>query len=119
MSIILFGIANCDKVKAARRFLDERGQPYQFIDLRQQGIAPELLAHACTRLGTAKVLNKASTTFRQLSSEQQQQASSLEGALALMLAHPTLIKRPLLCAGDHLLCGFDAATYQHLLAELA
>ena len=119
MSITLFGIANCDKVKAARRFLDERGHPYQFVDLRQQGIDPQLLARACSQLGLGKVLNKSSTTFRQLSPEQQQQASSLEGALPLMLAHPTLIKRPLLSAGSHLLCGFDTTAYQHLLTELA
>ena len=119
MNITLFGIPNCDKVKAARRFLDERGQAYQFIDLRQQGIEPQLLARACSQLGLNKVLNKSSTTFRQLSAEQQQHASHAESALALLLAHPTLIKRPLLCAGDHLLCGFDAAAYHQLLAELA
>lgn len=119
MTITLYGIPNCDKVKAARRFLDSQQTPYAFVDLRQSAIDPALLALACQQLGVAAVLNKASTTYRQLPAAEQALAAANDSAIALMLAHPTLIKRPLLIAGQTIVTGFDPGRYQTLLAEMA
>ncbi|MBP7546993.1 MAG: Spx/MgsR family RNA polymerase-binding regulatory protein [Corallincola sp.] len=119
MTITLYGIANCDKVRAARRFLDERSARYQFVDLRQQPAPDALLQLALQRLGSKAVINKSSTTFRQLPADEQRQADDPAQQLALLQRHPTLIKRPLLVAGDTLMTGFDADHYQRLLAEIA
>ncbi|MBP7548327.1 MAG: Spx/MgsR family RNA polymerase-binding regulatory protein [Corallincola sp.] len=119
MTITLYGIANCDKVRAARRFLDQQQAPHLFIDLRQQPAPQELLQRALLQLGSKAVINKSSTTFRQLSADEQRQADDPAQQLALLQRYPTLIKRPLLVAGDTLMTGFDADHYQRLLAEMA
>lgn len=119
MTITLYGIANCDKVREARRFLDQQQTPHLFIDLRQQPAPQELLQRALLQLGSKAVINKSSTTFRQLSADEQRQADDPAQQLALLQRYPTLIKRPLLVAGDTLMTGFDADHYQRLLAEMA
>jgi len=103
----LYGIKNCDTVKKARNWLDQNNIAYRFHDFRTDGLAPELLEHFANHLGWNKLLNRSSTSWRQLSAEQQSNLTQ-EKAIQLMLTTPTLIKRPVLDTGDKLILGFTA-----------
>ena len=103
----LYGIKNCDTVKKARNWLDQNGIAYRFHDFRTDGLTPELLEHFIEHLDWNKLLNRSSTSWRQLSTEQQH-GLTLEKAMQLMLDTPTLIKRPILNTGDKLILGFSA-----------
>jgi len=107
----LYGIKNCDTVKKARNWLDQNGIAYRFHDFRSDGLSPELLQHFADHLDWNKLLNRSSTSWRQLSAEQQSDLTQ-EKAMQLMLTAPTLIKRPVLESGDKLMLGFKADTYQ-------
>ena len=107
----LYGIKTCDTVKKARQWLDQNGLAYQFHDFRIDGLTLQQLNDFALRLDWTVLLNKSSTSWRQLSIEQQSDLNK-EEALALMLATPTLIKRPILDTGLKLLVGFKADTYQ-------
>lgn len=103
----LYGIKNCDTVKKARKWLDEYGIAYRFHDFRTDGLTSDLLQHFVAHLDWNKLLNRSSTSWRQLSDEQKSELSQ-EKALQLMLEFPTLIKRPVLDTGDKLILGFTA-----------
>ncbi|MBX9882599.1 MAG: ArsC family reductase [Sphingomonas sp.] len=108
--ITIYGIKNCDTMKKARAWLDAAGKPYRFHDYRAEGIDPGLLAGWAAQVGWEKLLNKAGTTFRALPVADK---SGIDGAkaLKLMAANPTLIKRPVLVAGEALLVGFKPELY--------
>lgn len=110
MTITLYGIKNCDTVKKARAWLDGEGIAYRFHDFRADGLNADRLNGWAARLGWEKLLNKAGTTFRALPAEDKDGLDSRR-ALALMAANPTLIKRPVLEAGDALLIGFKDELY--------
>ena len=103
----LYGIKNCDTVKKARKWLDENGIAYQFHDFRTDGLTLAQLNDFAARVDWSTLLNRSSTSWRQLSTEQQTDLTA-EKALQLMLATPTLIKRPILDTGDKLIIGFIA-----------
>jgi Spx/MgsR family transcriptional regulator len=106
----LYGIKNCDTIKKARLWLDQNGVAYQFHDYRTDGLAPELLMNFADKLGWEAMLNRSSTSWRQLSPEQQADLTE-EKALQLMLSTPTLIKRPILDTGKKLVIGFKSQQY--------
>lgn len=106
----LYGIKNCDSVKKARNWLDQNGIAYRFHDFRTDSLTPELLQHFAEGLDWNKLLNRSSTSWRQLSAEQQADLT-LEKAMQLMLTTPTLIKRPVLDTGERLIIGFKAEEY--------
>lgn len=103
----LYGIKNCDTVKKARKWLDENGIAYQFHDFRTDGLSADLLQHFADHLDWDKLLNRSSTSWRQLSDEQKSDLNQ-DKAKQLMLDLPTLIKRPILDTGDTLILGFTA-----------
>lgn len=107
----LYGIKNCDTVKKARTWLDQNGIAYRFHDFRTDGLTPELLQHFAGHSDWTKLLNRSSTSWRQLSAEQQSDLTQ-EKAIQLMLDIPTLIKRPVLDTGGKLIIGFKAENYQ-------
>ena len=107
----LYGIKNCDTVKKARLWLDQNGIAYQFHDFRADGLTLEQLNHFAARVDWNSLLNRSSTSWRQLSGEQQSDLT-VEKALALMLCTPTLIKRPILENGSSIILGFDEETYR-------
>ncbi len=107
----LYGIKNCDTIKKARLWLDQNGVAYRFHDYRIDGITPELLKHFAESLGWDTLLNRSSTSWRQLSTEQQADLTQ-EKALHLMLNTPTLIKRPILDTGKKLVIGFKSGQYE-------
>jgi arsenate reductase (glutaredoxin) len=117
MACIVYGIANCDTVKKARRWLDAAGIAYTFHDYKKLGADPAKLAAWCDGHGWEKVLNRAGTTFRKRS-EADRAGLDQAKALRLMLAEPSMIKRPILeysfkrCG---VLVGFDADLWQNAL----
>lgn len=106
MTIELYGIANCDTVKKARAWLDARSLPYAFHDYKKEGADPQRLAAWADKAGWALLLNTRGTTFRNLP-ELDRAGIDKERALALMEAHPSLIKRPVVEHPGGLLVGFD------------
>ncbi len=112
--ITLYGIKNCDSVRKARRWLESGEVKYQFHDLRTDGVEPSLLQDWIEQLGWEKLLNRRSTTWRQLPDNEKTELDARKAA-ALMLQHPTLIKRPLLDNGSRCLAGFDQQSWQALL----
>ncbi len=112
--IKLYGIKNCDTVKKARLWLEQHKLPYQFHDYRSDGLNLALLQRFEAALGWEAMLNKRSTSWRQLSDEQKT-ALNRDKALQLMLEIPTLIKRPILEDGERFLIGFNDKNYQALL----
>lgn len=107
----LYGIKNCDTVKKARKWLDQNDIAYQFSDFRVDGLTSAQLHDFADRLDWNALLNRSSSSWRQLSAEQQSDLT-LEKALFLMLNTPTLIKRPILDTGDKLIIGFKAEQYE-------
>jgi arsenate reductase len=115
MTLTLFGIPNCDTVKKARTYLDGRGLDYQFHDYKKAGVTQEQLERWASQVGWEKLLNKAGTTFKKLPDVDK--ADIDEGkAITLMLANPSMIKRPVVEGGKTLLVGFNPALYD---AELS
>jgi len=106
----LYGIKTCDTVKKARHWLDAQGIAYQFHDYKTQGIDRRRLQQWCQQHGWNKVLNRNGTTFRQLDDAQKQDLNE-DKAITLMLAQPSMIKRPMLDNGEQTLLGFNAERY--------
>jgi arsenate reductase (glutaredoxin) len=109
-SITIYGIKNCDTMKKARAWLDSHGVAYGFHDYKTEGIARETLKDWCDELGWEVLLNRAGTTFRKLPEADRDDLNERK-ALALMLAQPSMIKRPVLDVGGKLLVGFKPEVY--------
>ena len=105
---ILYGISNCDTVKKARTWLTDHGQPYTFHDFKKQGVPPEALARWVRATGYEELLNRKGTTWRALEPDQQAAGKGIAGAQLLMLANPSIIKRPVVDWGDSITVGFNA-----------
>lgn len=110
---ILYGIKNCDSVKKARQWLEEKGVEYHFHDFRGDGLSKDQLQLWLGRVGSQTLINNRSTTWKQLT-EQDQKLAMGDTASAVVLANPTLIKRPVLEHGDQILVGFSPEEYEKL-----
>jgi Spx/MgsR family transcriptional regulator len=108
--MILYGIKNCDTVKKARAWLEGRGHTYRFHDFRADGLDAALLERLESALGWEALLNRRGTTWRKLE-ESQRDDVDRQKALSLMLAHPSVIKRPVLETGGKTLIGFTPDYY--------
>jgi arsenate reductase (glutaredoxin) len=95
MNITLYGIKNCDTVQRARQWLDAQHVQYHFHDYKVLGIDRARLQQWCDALGWQTVLNRSSSTFRQLAAAEKHNLSAAT-AMTLMLAQPTMIKRPII-----------------------
>ncbi|MFT8676626.1 MAG: ArsC family reductase [Acetobacter sp.] len=113
VSIVLYGIKSCDTMRKARQWLDSHGIGYIFHDYKSQGVPPEQLANWVAAVGWEKLLNRAGTTFRGLPDADRQGLDEAR-AVALMLAHPSLIKRPVLVRGSDVTLGFKPDIYAAL-----
>ena len=114
----LFGIEACDTMKKARTWLDEHGVPYDFHDYKSSGIDRDHLNQWCNEHGWQVVLNRAGTTFRKLDDEHKADLDQAK-AVELMLAQPSMIKRPVLDLGDKTLIGFKPDLYAAALPQKA
>jgi len=112
--VTIYGIRNCDTMKKARAWLDGHGVAYGFHDYKAVGVERVRLEGWARAVGWETLLNRAGTTFRKLPEEQKEGITATK-ALALMLAQPSMIKRPVLEAGGRVIVGFDPATYQQAL----
>lgn len=111
----LYGIRNCDTMKKAWTWLDEHGVAYEFHDYKKQGIDRQRLEAWVAKLGWEVLLNRAGTTFRKLPDADRSGIDAAK-AVELMLAQPSMIKRPVLDAGGQLLVGFKPAEYERQFA---
>jgi arsenate reductase len=110
MAITIYGIKNCDTMKKARSWLDGHGVAYDFHDYKTAGIDRDRLKRWSEALGWETLLNRAGTTFRKLP-DADREGLNEKKALALMLAQPSMIKRPVLDLGGKLLVGFKPDVY--------
>lgn len=110
MSNTIYGIRNCDTMKKARAWLDSHGVAYAFHDYKVSGIDAKRLQGWVAQAGWEVLLNRAGTTFRKLPDERKADLTERK-AIALMLEQPSMIKRPVLEAGNTLLVGFKPETY--------
>ncbi len=113
MSITIYGIKNCDTMKKARAWLDKHGVGYNFHDYKTAGIDKDRLARWSKAVGWEILLNRAGTTFRKLPDADKTNLTEKK-AMALMLAQPSMIKRPVLESGCKLLVGFKPESYEAL-----
>lgn len=111
MTITLYGIANCDTVKKARAWLGENDVPYEFHDFRKQGVPPARLDAWISQAGWEKLVNRQGTTWRKLDPATQDGVKDAATARALMLAQPSVIKRPVVVWGGETTVGFDAGAW--------
>ncbi len=111
MSVIIYGIKNCDTMKKARSLLQQLQIDVHFHDYRTDGVPAAVLQQAMSALGWETLINQRGTTWRGLA-EADKQIPDAAAALALMQRHPAVIKRPLLQRGDQFILGFDANQYQ-------
>ncbi|WP_035386903.1 ArsC family reductase [Ferrimonas senticii] len=115
-TLTLYGIKNCDTVKKARKHLEQHDIPYQFHDFREMGLTAATLEQWLQQLPYTSLLNTRSTSWRQLPDTDKADMTEAK-ALALMLANPTLVKRPVSQLGAAVTVGFKAADYQQWLAQ--
>jgi arsenate reductase len=113
--ITLYGLKACETTRAAARWLDRQGLPYVFRDVRKDGLDEARLREWVGQLGWDKVLNRMSTTWRNLP-ETQKAGLEAGSAVRLMMAHPTLIKRPVLEYEGRTSVGFSPEAYKARLS---
>lgn len=113
--IVLYGIKTCSTVKKAMKWLEEKEIAFHYHDVRKDGITPALLETWCAALGWEKLLNRSSLTFRRLD-EAEKEGLDEAKAVALMLAHPTLIRRPVTVRGEQVMVGFKPELYETVFA---
>lgn len=106
----LYGIRNCDTMKKAMAWLDERGIAYDFVDYKKAGVAEQHLPDWIARAGWESLLNTRGLMWKKLT-DQERAAVDRKKALELMTHYPVLIKRPLLDTGERLLVGFSPDAY--------
>ncbi len=111
MSVTIHGIKACDTMKKARAWLEAHGVAHAFHDYKTQGIDRATLESWIAKAGWEAVLNRAGTTFRKLDDKQKSDLNAAK-AIELMLAQPSMIKRPVLDIDGRLIVGFNPSNYQ-------
>lgn len=112
--VTMYGLKTCDTIRKARKWLDDHGVAYQFHDYKSEGIEANRLEKWVEAVGWETLLNRAGTTFRKLPEDQKTGLDAAK-AVALMLAQPSMIKRPVLEAGS-VLVGFKPELYAQAFA---
>ncbi len=110
MTITIYGIPNCDTMKKARTWLSDHGIEAVFHDYRKAGITREKLAGWADEAGWEAILNRSGTTFRKLPEDERADLTR-DKAIGLMLAQPSMIRRPVLEAGGRIIVGFRPEIY--------
>jgi arsenate reductase (glutaredoxin) len=117
MAPVVYGITNCDTVKKARAWLAEQGVPYQFHDFKKQGVPADRLDGWMAQVGWDKLLNRKGTSWRKLDAASQNGVQDAAGAKVLMLAYPSVIKRPVVEWSGKTTVGFDPAQWALLASR--
>ena len=112
-TVQIYGLRRCSTCVKARKWLEANAIEHDFVDYRDDPIAPDVLCSWAAQHGWATVINKASTSWRGLTDDQKT-ASTDEQWLALVAEHPTLVKRPVLVRASDVVFGFSDAKYAEL-----
>ncbi len=112
---VIFGIPNCDKCRAALNWFAAAGIGHRLHDIRADGLDATLVRHWLEVVGADQLVNRRSTTWRQIS-EDQRDLDDARHVVALILEHPTLVKRPVVAVGDSVVVGYDEGSWQALCA---
>jgi len=115
-TLTVYGIKQCDTCRKALKWLKDKGIDYYFHDLREAGFEPQTLDCWLQTSSIDQLLNRRSTSWRQLS-ESDKAAASPGQLRNLLLKHPTLVKRPVWFRGKVLAVGFKSAELEHLLRQ--
>lgn len=110
----IYGIKQCDTCRKALKWLEAQGREFHWQDIREQPLDREQLDVWLEKLGPEKLVNRRSTTWRQLDEAERTRAMDPDQATALLLDHPTLIKRPVFRVDDRWLVGFNEAVRDSL-----
>lgn len=110
MPLTMYGIPNCDTIKKARTWLDDHAVAFTFHDYKKAGIDRPTLEGWVAEHGWETLLNRAGTTFRKLPEADRTDLDPAK-AISLMMAQPSMIKRPVLDLGDHRVIGFRPNAY--------
>lgn len=111
----MYAIANCSTVKKARQWLEENRIAYEFHDYKKEGVPAELIDDWLEQLGWESLVNKKGMTWRKLTEAQKDAVVDAQSAKAVMVAAPSLIKRPLMVKGEKVVAlGFDAVQWQDI-----
>ncbi|MBL8345796.1 MAG: ArsC family reductase [Rubrivivax sp.] len=117
MSLVVHGIQNCDTVKRARAWLAGRGVAHEFHDFKTAGLPPTLLDAWIAQVGWERLVNRQGLTWKKLDEATRAGVVDAASARALMLASPSLVKRPVVAwPGGELTVGFDEARWGAMLA---
>jgi len=114
--ITLYGIKNCDTVKKATKWLEANEIEHQLYDFKKQPLTTELLSQFVSQSDWSLLLNKRSTTFRNLPDDVKNNLTD-DVMFSAVLEQPTLLKRPLLPLNGELNLGFKAEQYQALFSN--
>ncbi|ATD65022.1 arsenate reductase [Neisseria weixii] len=112
--IKLYGIPNCDTVKKARIWLADNGVEAEFADFKKSPPTPELITAWLSQIPLENLLNKRGTTWRKLDAQTQARATEQQGAVRIMVEHPSVIKRPVLEKDGQFYVGYSADRYQQI-----
>lgn len=115
--VIVYGIDSCDQVRKARAWLRAQGVAFRFHDFRADGLDAALLSRWMGHLPWDALLNRKGLSWRQLDAARRAAVVDQASAAELMLANPTLVKRPVLEAADRIVVGFSEPIYRNLFAE--
>jgi len=116
--VTLYGIKNCDTIKKARNWLNERGIDYRFHDYRADGIDAETIEQWLLHVDWEILLNRRGTTWRKLEPEVQA-ATNRDNVVALLLEYPAMIKRPVLDIDNVISVGFKSEYYENIFNSLS
>lgn len=122
-TITMYGIPNCDTVKKARTWLEEHNLPFDFHNFKKDGLSKDAIERWLKKSELNILINRKGTTWRALSDAQKAQADTTEGAIALMLENPSVIKRPVLVIKQgselNIAVSFKPEQYQTLFSTTA
>jgi len=113
---IMYGIPNCDTIKKAKKYLNDKNIEFTFHDYRKDGISADLIDQFFVQLGWENVLNKRGTTYRALTDEQKSTLNE-SSAKQYLLDAPAMIKRPIVIHQDSYYLGFKAAQYDEIFTS--
>ncbi|MGY6553815.1 MAG: Spx/MgsR family RNA polymerase-binding regulatory protein [Wenzhouxiangella sp.] len=112
--LVVYGIKSCDTCRKALKWLDEQGRDYRWHDVRADGLERATLESWLAAIGAERLVNRRSTTWRGLDENTQLAAMDSARAVDVLLAHPTLLKRPVIAVDDCVTVGFNAAVKDSL-----
>lgn len=112
---IIYGIKNCDTMKKAFTWLNDHQVSYQFHNYKTDGLSAELLSDLLKLVDWQSLLNTRGTTWRKLDEAVRNQVDNQDAAIKIMLANPSILKRPLLVDGKRALLGFSDESYSQFV----